>query len=127
MNLGEDTLIIFHRIGEKPVNGVDNRNIFSKPTRRKPIHRIFYAICELNSPFYVNYYLIHTRNKIEYIICQLKINYPNKIKGFHSYNNETFILYNTRDYSSIITSTPSLVETEKRTIHVTIRILADLE
>ena len=101
--------------------------MFLKPTRKQRTHRTFYVTCELNHSFHVIYYLIHARYKIAYIVCQLKINYPNKIKGFHSYNNETFILYNTRDYSSIITSTPSLVETEKRTIHVTIRILADLE
>ena len=37
------------------------------------------------------------------------------------------ILYNTRDYTSNVTNTPSLVETENRTIHVTIKTIADLE
>ena len=50
---------------------------------------MFYATCELNPLFYVNYYLMHERSKIDYIIRQLKINYPNKIKRYHSYNNET--------------------------------------
>ena len=56
--------------------------------------------------------ILHTRSKIDYIIRQLKINYPNKIKGYHSYNNETCILYNIRDYSSDVTSTLELNETE---------------
>ena len=102
-----------------------------------------YATCELNPPFYVNYYLIHTRSKIDYIICQLKINYQNKIKGHHSYNNETCILHKICDCSSNVTSTleldetknPSLGEpenqiideTEHRIIYVTIRTLADSE
>ena len=33
MNSGEDQLTIAHRIGEKPINGVDNRKIFLKPTK----------------------------------------------------------------------------------------------
>ena len=88
-----------------------------------------YATCDLNPPFYVNDYLIiliHTRSNIGNIIRQLKMNYPNKTKGYHSYNNETCILYNTRDYSSNVTSTPSLNKTENRIIYVTIRTLADL-
>ena len=66
---------------KKPINGVDNRKIFLKPTRKELVHRIFYATCKLNLPFYINYYLIHTRSRIAYIIRQLKINYQNKIKG----------------------------------------------
>ena len=34
MNLDEDELTDFHRIGEKPTNGVDNRKIFFKPTSK---------------------------------------------------------------------------------------------
>ena len=34
MNLGEDKLTIAHRIGEKSINGVDNRRMFLKPTRK---------------------------------------------------------------------------------------------
>ena len=64
MNLGEDELIISLRMGEKPVNGIDNRKIFLQPTRKELAHRIFDATCELNPPFYVNYYLIHSRRKI---------------------------------------------------------------
>ena len=113
MNLGEDKSSISHRIGEKPINGVDDRKIFLKPTRKELVHRIFYATCKLNPPFYANYnLLILARSKIAYIIRQLKINYPNKIKGNHSYNNETCILFNIRDYPSNFTSTPSLDETE---------------
>ena len=97
------------------------------PTRKQLAHRIVYATWELNHPFYVNYYLIHTRSKIGYIIQKLKINYPNKIEGHHSFNNETCILHITRDYTSNTTSTTSLVVTENRTIHVTIRTLTDLE
>ena len=99
MNLGEDELTIAYRIGEKPINDVDNRKIFLKPARKQLTHRILYATCELNPPFYVNYYLIHTRSKIDYINRQLKKIIPNKIKGHHSYNNETCILYITCDYS----------------------------
>ena len=32
MNLGEDELTIAHRIGEKPINGVENGKIFLKTT-----------------------------------------------------------------------------------------------
>ena len=60
MNLGEDEVSISHRIGEKPINVIDNRKIFLKPSRKELAHRIFYATWELNFPFYVNYYLIHT-------------------------------------------------------------------
>ena len=28
MNLGEDELSIFHRVGKKPINGIDNSKIF---------------------------------------------------------------------------------------------------
>ena len=59
MKLGEDELIMAHRIGEKPFNGIVNREIFLKPIRKQPTPRFFYATCELNSTFYVNYYLIH--------------------------------------------------------------------
>ena len=60
MNLGEDELISSHRIGEKPFNGIDNRKIVLKPTKKELAHTILYVTCELNPPFYVNYYLIHT-------------------------------------------------------------------
>ena len=73
MNFDEDELSISHRIGEKPIDVVDNRNKFSKPTSKRVSHRIFYTTCELNPPFYVNHYLIHTRSKIAYIIRHLKI------------------------------------------------------
>ena len=59
---------ISHRIGKKPINGVDNRKIFVKPTRKELAHRILCATYELNPPFYINYYLIHTKSKIDYII-----------------------------------------------------------
>ena len=119
---------------KKPINGNDNQKIF-KPTRKQLTHRIFYATCELNHPFYVNNYLIHTRSKIDYTIRQFKINYPDKIKRHHSYNNETCILHNICDYSSNVTSTLELDETENRIlgepenriIYVTIRTLVDLE
>lgn len=127
INLGDDEITIAHRIGEKPNNAIDNRKIFIKPSRKELARRIFNATCEFNPPFYVNYYLIYTRRKIAYIIRQLKMNYPKKIIGYHSYNNETCILYNTRDYISTVTNTPSLVETENRTIQVIIRTIADLE
>ena len=34
INLGEDELFIAHRIGEKPINGIDNRKIFLKPSKK---------------------------------------------------------------------------------------------
>ena len=108
MNLSEDELNISHRIGKKPNDGVDNRKIFLQPTGKQLTHRIFYATSELNPPFYVNYYFIYRNSKIGIIIRQLKLNYPNKIKGHHSFNNETRILYNICDYSSNITSTLAL-------------------
>ena len=112
MNLGEDELTISHRIEKKPINGVDNQKIFIKPSKIQLTHRIFYTIYEVNPPFHVNYYLIYSRSKIDNIICQLKLNYPNKIKKYHSYNNETCILYNTCEYSSNVTSTSSLINRE---------------
>ena len=65
----------------------------------------------------------------------MKISYPDKIKGHHSYNNETCILYNICDNSTSVTIILELDETENRTlgesenriIHVTIRTLTDLE
>ena len=119
MNLGEDEFTIAYRIGEKPINDVDNRKIFFKPIRKQLSHRIFYATRELNPPFYLNYYLIPTRSKIDYIIRQLKINYSDKIKGHHSYNNETCILYNICDYSSNVTSTQELDKTENEIMNET--------
>ena len=127
INLGDDEISIAYRIGEKPNNAIDNRKIFIKPTKKELARRIFQASCEFNPPFYVNYYLIYTRRKIAYIIRQLKMNYPKKIIGYHSYDNETCILYNSRDYTSTVTNSPSLVETENRIIHVTIKTIADLE
>ena len=92
MNLGKDELSIYDRMREKPINSLDNRKIFLKPTRKELAHRILCVTYKLNPPFYLNYYLIHTTSKIVYIIRQLKVNYPNKIQGYHSYNNETCIL-----------------------------------
>ena len=51
MNLGKHELTIAHRIGEKPINGVDNRKIFLRPTRKQLTHRNLYATCELNPSF----------------------------------------------------------------------------
>ena len=127
INLGVDEISIAHRIGEKPNDVIDNRKIFIKPSRNELSRRIFQATCEYNPPFYVNYYLIYTRRKIAYIVRQLKMNYPKKIIGYHSYDNETCILYNSRDYTSTVTNSPSLVETENRIIQVTIKTIADLE
>ena len=70
MNLGEEELTISHRMGEKPINGVNNRKIFFKPTGKQLTYRIFHANCELEPPFCVNYYVIHTRSKIDNIIRQ---------------------------------------------------------
>ena len=58
MNLGEDEISVSHRMREKPINGIVNRKIFLKPTRKELAHRIFCATCELNHSFYVNCYLI---------------------------------------------------------------------
>ena len=80
MNISENKLSISQYMGGKPINGADNWKIFLIATRKELAHRIFYTTCKLISLFYVKYYLIHTRNKISYIIRQLKINYPNKIK-----------------------------------------------
>ena len=107
MNLGEYELSISRRVGEKHIDGFDNHEIFLKTTIKQPFHRILYATCELSPPFYFNYYSIHARSEIIEIIRQLEINYPNKIKGYHSNNNETCILSNTQDYTSNVTSTPS--------------------
>ena len=104
INLGDDEISIAYRIGEKPNNAIDNRKIFIKPSRNELSRRIFQATCEYNPPFYVNYYLIYTRRKIAYIIRQLKMNFPEKIIGYHSYNNETCILYNPREYSTNLTT-----------------------
>ena len=126
MNLGEDELFISHRMVVKSINGVHDRKIFLKTTRKELTHRICHATCEVNPPFYINYYLIHTRCEFRYFIRQLK-KHQNIIELYHLYKNETCTHYNTCDYISIVSSTPSLIETENRTIHVTNRTLADLE
>ena len=135
MNLDESELTIAHRIGEKPTNDVDNRKILFKPSRKKFSYRIFQAICELNPPFYVNYFSIYTRTKIDYIISQLKTNFPDKIRGFYSHNNETCILFNICDYTTNVTSTfdwidtknSSICEVDNRIIYISIKTFADLE
>ena len=104
MNIGEDKLSISHCMGGKPINNSDSRKIFLKLTRKKVARRIFCATCEQNSPFYVNYYIIHTKSKILYNFRQIKINCANKIKGYHLYNNETFIVFSTCVYSSNVTT-----------------------
>ena len=38
------------------MNGIDNRKIFRKSTRKEPAHKNLYATYELNPSFYVNYY-----------------------------------------------------------------------
>ena len=75
MNLIEDELH-FSSHERKPINGIDIR-IILKLNRKELGHRIFYERCELNSTFYVDYYLIRARNKISYIIRPLKINFLN--------------------------------------------------
>ena len=101
---------------------IEKKNL--KSTRKQLTHRIFHATCELHPPFYVNFFLTHTRSKIDFIIRQLKINYPDKIKGHNSYNNETYILYNICGYSSNVISTLESHEAENESencaIHVTI-------
>ena len=44
-NLGESELSISHHAAEKPINGVVNRKILLKPTRKQSTHRIF--VCNL--------------------------------------------------------------------------------
>ena len=143
INLNEDELTNVHRIGEIPANGVDDRKIFFKPTRKQLSYRIFHASCDLNPPFYVNYYSVYSRKKIDYIIRKLKINFPEKIIGYHSYDSESCILFNICDYSTNLTSTFEWIETENQTmgepknqimdetenriIHVSIKTFADLE
>ena len=143
INLGDDEISFAHRIGEKTNNAIDNRKIFIKPSRKQLSYRIFQASCDLNPPFYINYYSDHTRRKIDYIIRQLKTKFPEKIMGYHSYNNETCILFNICDYSTNLTSTFDWIETENQTmgepknqnmdetenrrIHVSIKTIADLE
>ena len=51
MNLGEDELSISHRMGEKPINRIDNRKVSLKPSRKGLAHRILHATCELGPPF----------------------------------------------------------------------------
>ena len=65
------------------------------------------------------YYLIHTKIRIDYILRQLKLNYANKIKGHHSFNNETCFLYNICDYSSNVTSTLEMDESENQILDET--------
>ena len=112
MNLDETDLTFAYRIGENPTNSVDNRKIFFKPSRKQLSYRIFQAFGELNPPFFVNYYSVYTRTKIDYIISQLKSNFPDKIRGFYSHKNETCILFNICDYSTTLTSTFDWIETE---------------
>ena len=66
MNFDKDELTNSHRMEEISINGVNNRKIFLKPTRKELSHRVFYSTCELNPPSYVNYYQIDTRSKIVY-------------------------------------------------------------
>ena len=143
INLNEEELTDVYRIGKIPANGVDNREIFFNTSRKQLSYRIFQASCDLNPPFYINYYSEHTRRKIDYIICQLKTKFPEKIMGFHSYNNETCILYNICDYSTNNISTFEWIETKNQTIgepknqimdetwnrrvHVSIKTMPDLE
>ena len=41
MNLVEDELTISHCMGDKPINGIDNRKIFLKPSKKEAAHQFF--------------------------------------------------------------------------------------
>ena len=86
MNIEENDISTAHRIGRQQNENPDKRNIILKLCRRDQVRDIFASCKTMRPPFYVNDSLTPTRNKICYVLRQLKKKYPGKIKGCSSFN-----------------------------------------
>ena len=94
MNIEENDISTAHRIGRQQNENSDKRNIILKLCRRDQVRDIFVNCKTMRPPFYVNDSLIPTptRNKICYVLRQLKKKYPSKIKGCSSFNGVPRVL-----------------------------------
>lgn len=81
LSLNDDDISIAHRIGQKPVNNQDKRNIIFKLCRRDLVTDIFDACKQSRPPFYINCSLTPTRNKIFFALRRYKRRFPDVVKG----------------------------------------------
>ena len=79
IQLNSNDFSIAHRLGQKPRNGVDRRNIIFKLCRRELVSEIFKQCKQLKPPFFVNVSLTPLRGKILYALRQCKQQHPDKV------------------------------------------------
>ena len=81
---------IAHRIGRKPIDPQvqDKRGLIFKLCRRDLVQTIFNACKRTKPSFFVNCSLTPTRNKIFYVLRQLKKKFPAILKGCRALNGD---------------------------------------
>ena len=81
---------IAHRIGRKPIDAQarDKRGLIFKLCRRDLVQTIFNACKRTKPSFYVICSLTPTRNKILYLLRQLKKKFPAMLKGCRALNGD---------------------------------------
>ena len=121
MNIDENDISTAHRIGRQQTGTTDKRNIIVKLCRRDLVHDIYASCKAVKPPFYVNDSLTPIRNKICYMLRQLKKKFPGKVKGCTSFNGVPRIYLSTMDGPSTRQRSTS------RTSHKGINIATRLE
>ena len=95
-NISLYDISVAHRLGHKPANTQDKRNITFKLYRRDLVSEIFesckqFKDMEGQQPFYVNSSLTPIRNKLFYIFRQIKQKYHKK-SSHANRNLETYVV-----------------------------------
>ena len=125
INVAPADISISHRIGKKPTEGTDKRNLIIKFCRREIIPELYAACRQFKPPFYLNDSLTPTRSKICYLLRKLRRKYPDKIKGCRIYNGEPRVLTPSTEPRSTRQSSSSSNAT--RTIQTAIVTRYDLQ
>ena len=125
LNIDQRDISVTHRVGRKMNNAPDKRNIILKLCRRDLIPEIFNA-CRQFRPekFFISESLTPTRNKICYVIRQLKKKFPGKIRGCRTHNGEPRVIL--ADAPAPLTRS-SAASARQKPRHVTINTKLELE
>ena len=78
VNVGNEDISVAHRLGKKPLEGVDRRSIIFKLCRREMKSNILKACRSKKPPFYINESLSPIRGSIMYVLRKARLDYPNK-------------------------------------------------
>ena len=80
LKIDSTDISVAHRVGAKPNQGPDKRNIVFKLCRRELKYDILSACRQQRPPFYINESLTPTRAKILYALRQLKRKFPLRLR-----------------------------------------------